>query len=211
MMLWHESRLGSLLVGVIALRKYECIEYAVTVSSSAIHPSETSDEPIGFFWWWLIVLVFCLPFKACGDNKVERSAPSGSPQRKKHGRSLSFCLAALCWVVVKIVLLYSAFQQHAAVIFIKAKLLGVFYRWGNCDTTQCSDLSHVIFPSTRKETGPLWLFDLSKGSITATVAPWTWKVTLCFTCFFLYALSSQHPFLNIVIYSEHCSLAQKVC
>lgn len=165
-------------------------------------------NPLGFLV--VVDLVFCLPFKACGDNKVERSAPSGSPQRKKHGRSLLFCLAARCWVVVKMVLLYSAFQQHAVVVFIKAKLLDVFYRWGNCDTTQCSDLSHVIFPSTRK-TGPLWLFDLSKGSITATVAPSTWKVTLCFTCFFLYASSSQHPFLNIVIYSEHCSLAQKVC
>lgn len=60
MMLWHQSRLGSLLVGVIALRKYECIEYAGTVSSSAVHPSETSDEPIGFFWWWLICFFVCL-------------------------------------------------------------------------------------------------------------------------------------------------------
>lgn len=149
--------------------------YASTVSSSAaeVHPSKTSVWWTHWgFWWWLVVFVgFCLLFEACGENIIEKNTASGCPQWKKHGQSLLFCLDALCWMIIKMVLLCSPFQQHALIVVIKTILLNMFYRRGNCDTTQCSDLSHVTLASTWRETGRLWLFVLSKGSITAT----TWR------------------------------------
>lgn len=200
-MLWYRSRLGSLAVGAIALRKYWCIDMLALCTFSCWSASIQNlclMDPLGFFWWWVVVFLvfFSLLFKTCGEKIIERNTASGCPQWKKRGQTLMFCLDALCWMIIKTVLLCSTFQQHALIVFIKAVLLDMFYRRENCDTTQWSVLSHCTLPSTWRDT--LWLFGLSKGSITATLSPSTWKVTLCFMCFFLCAFSLQHPFLNIL-------------
>lgn len=124
--------------------------YASTVSSSAaeVHPPETSVWwTTGFFLMVVVVLLVWVFFKLCGETIIERNTTSGCPQWKKHGKFLLLCLHALWWIVIKMLLLCSAFQWHALTLFIKAVLLDMFYWKGNCDTARCSDWSNVTLPS----------------------------------------------------------------